>query len=103
MKTSLTDILTQALVGKRVKLYKVLDKRYEPDVREYYLIDTMYLPHPKKCQIVEEVEGVIKNIKSEYDTYNKSNYFDIQIVDDKDKLMFVYDANTVTSNIELLN
>lgn len=103
MKTSLTEILVQALVGKRVKLYKVLDKRYEPDFREYCLLDERSLPHPKKCEIIGDAEGVIKNIASEYDVYNKSDYVTIHIVDDNDKPIFVHDANTVTSNVELLN
>jgi len=103
MKKSLTDILIENLVGKKIKLYKVLDKRYEPDTREYFLSDKGFLPHPKKCEIIGESVGTIKNIVSNYDSYNKADFIQIEFVDDKGHKILVLDSNTTTSNLEFIN
>ena len=103
MKKSLTDILNENLVGKNIKLYKVLDKRYEPDIREIFLTDKDALPHPKKCEIIGESVGIIANIESDYDVRNRGDYINIKFVDDKGEKIIVLNSNSTTSKLEFIN
>lgn len=102
MKKSLTDILIEALVGKKIKLYKVLDKIHNPKGNEYYLADKGFLAHPKKCQIIGETHGTIQNLDTTDCGYDGDDYC-FTIVDDNGVVLNVQGLHTITANVELLN
>ena len=101
MKTSLTDILINALIGKKIKLYKVLEKNHNPSGLEYYLTDEHDLPHPKKCKIIGETHGFIKSIDTSNDKYD-GDYYDIMVVDDAGIPIHVNGLNSITCNLEII-
>jgi hypothetical protein len=102
MKKSLTDILIDALLGKKIKLYKVIDKQYKPEGIIYYLADKDALPHPKKCEIIEETHGTIKNLNTEHHQYEGDGYY-FDIFDDEGIIMNVNGLYSITSSVEILN
>jgi hypothetical protein len=65
MEKSLTDVLREALIGKKIKLYKVLDKTNSTKGLEYFITQKDNLCHPKKCQIIDESYGFVKSIETE--------------------------------------
>lgn len=101
MKTSLTDILIKALVNKKIKLYKVLDKTHNPNGIEYYLTDKDELPHPKKCQIIGESYGFIKSIETFNETY-EGDIYNVIVVDDSGTPMHINGLYSITSKLEIL-
>ena len=102
MKKSLTDILIENLVGKKIKLYKVLDKQYNPEGNKYFLADKGFLAHPKKCEIVGETHGTIQNLETEDCGYDGDNYV-FTIVDDNGLPMNVHGLHTITASVEFIN
>ena len=102
MKKSLTDILIEALVGKKIKLYKVIDKQYNPEGNEYFLADKDFLSHPKKCVIVGETHGTIQNLETQDYGYEGDNY-DFTVVDDNGEELKVHGLHTITASIEFIN
>lgn len=102
MKKSLTDILIEALVGKKIRLYKVLDKRYNEKGNEYFITDKGALEHPKKCEIINESHGTIQSLATQDCGYDGDNY-EFIIVDDNGDVMHVNGLYSVTSIVEFLN
>lgn len=100
MKISLIEILRNALVGKKIKLYKVLDKTTNKNGLEYYLIDLGEKPHPTKCEVISESHGFIKSINAEYVEYEGDLYL-IEIVDDNGQPLHFKGLNSVTSKLEI--
>jgi hypothetical protein len=102
MKTSLTDILVNALVGKTIKLYKVIDKQHNPEGVSYYLADKGFLSHSKKCEIIGEIHGTIESLETQDCGYEGDNY-EFIIVDENGVIMNVHGLHTITANVEILN
>ncbi len=102
MKKSLTDILIENLVGKKIKFYKVLDKQFNPKGDEYFLADKGFLSHPKKCVIIGETYGTIQNLETEHFAYEGDNYM-FTIVDDNGVAMNVHGLHTITASVEFIN
>jgi hypothetical protein len=101
MEKSLTDILKEALISKKIKLYKVLDKMYNPQGLEYYIPETGILAHPKKCVITGESHGFIKSLETDTVEY-EGDWYSFIIVDDEGKEMNVQGLNSITSKFEII-
>lgn len=101
MKTSLTDILKEALIGKKIKLYKVLDKTRNPKGLEYYLTDKDEIAHPKKCEIIGESVGIIISLKTEYEYYEGDSY-NFLIHDISGNSVHFNGLYSITSNLEII-
>lgn len=102
MKKSLTDILCDGLIGKKIKLYKVLDKQYKPEGNFYFLADKDMKSVSKKVEIIEETYGIIMDLKTE-DLGYEGDYYEFTIVDSSNTRIQVNDLNSITSNIEFLD
>lgn len=102
MEKTLTDILREALIGKKIKLYKVLDKKNNENVLEYFITERSNLFHPKKCKIIGESIGVIKSIDTEHDTYD-GDFYDVKIVDENNNNIHFNGLNTITSKFEIID
>jgi hypothetical protein len=102
MKTSLTEILRNALIGKKIKLYKILDKRHDKKGTEYYLTNLEDREHPTKCTVVDETHGFIKSIETFYETYD-GDYYDVFIVDDNGHPLHVNGLYSITSELEIID
>jgi hypothetical protein len=101
MEKSLTDILRDALIGKKIKLYKVLDKNNSVKGMEYFITQKDFLIRPKKCEITGESYGFVKSIETENDQY-EGDYYNVVIVDDNDKPIHFNGLNSITSNLEII-
>ena len=101
-KQNLTDILIKALLGKKIKLYKVLDKTHNPDGDEYCVADKSAMPHPQKSEIIKEIYGTIKSIETNTDTFEGDSY-NIVIIDEKNKPIHYLGLNSITSYFELMD
>ena len=102
MKKSLTDILIEALLGKKIKLYKVLNKTHNRKGVEILYADTDFLPHPKNFVVIGETHGTIQNIETQDCGYDGDNY-EFTIVDDNGVVMNVHGLHTITASVEFLN
>jgi len=101
MEKSLTDVIKEALIGKKIKLYKVLDKCNSTKGLEYFVTQKDNLYHPKKCQIIGESHGFIKSIETETLEYD-GDWYDIIVVDDNDSPVNVSGFNSITSKFEII-
>jgi hypothetical protein len=102
MKKSLADILRESLIGKKIKLYKILDKQYNPKGNVYFLTDKDNIPVSKKVEIIEETYGVITNLETDEVDY-EGDYYDFTIVDGDGTPIYVNGLSSITSKIEFLN
>lgn len=101
MEKSLTDILREFLINKKIKLYRVLDKTANSNGIEYFITEKENLAHPKKCTIVGESYGFIKSIETEEVQY-EGDYYNIVIVDDNDAPIHFNGLNSITSKFEII-
>jgi hypothetical protein len=102
MKKSLADILRESLIGKKIKLYKILDKQYNPKGNVYFLTDKDNILVSKKVEIIEETYGVIKNLETDKIDY-EGDYYNFTIVDGDGTPIHVNGLSSITSKIEFLN
>lgn len=102
MKKSLTEILIDNLVGKKIKLFKVVDKQHTKEGNVYYLADKFNLPHYKNCEIVAETHGTIKSLDTEDCGYEGDGYY-FTIVDDNNEPLNVHGLHTITATVEFLD
>ena len=96
MKKSLIEILIEALLNKKIKLYHIEDTK---SGLKFYLIDKEELYPTYK--IIGESYGFIKSIETSHDKYEGDNY-DIVIVDGEGKPMHTNGLNSITSKFELI-
>ena len=101
MEKSLTDILREALIGKKIKLHKVLDKNNSAKGMEYFIVQKDCLIRPKKCEFIGESYGFIKSIETENDQY-EGDYYNVVIVDDNDNPIHFNGLNSITSKLEII-
>lgn len=101
MEKSLTDILKEALIGKKIKLYNVLDKMRSQEGMEYYMPEKGALYHPKKCVITGESYGFIKSLETDTVQY-EGDWYSFVIVDDEGNQMNVQGLDSITSKLEII-
>jgi hypothetical protein len=102
MVKSLTDVLNEALIGRKIKLYKVLDTRNNKEGVEYYITEKNILPHPKMCVIIGETFGIINSIETDLIPYEGDSY-NILIIDEYNKPLNVVGFSSITSCFEYLD
>jgi hypothetical protein len=102
MIKSLTDVLSEALIGRKIKLYKVLDTRHNKEGVEYYITEKSILEHPKMCVIIGETFGIINSIETELIQY-EGDYYNIRIVDEYNNPLNVNGFSSITSCFEYLD
>jgi hypothetical protein len=102
MKKKLVEILSEQLVGKKIKLYKVSDKQLNRVGYEYFIVDKhdIIINH-KKMTIIGESFGFIKSVTAEYDSYD-GDFFNIVVVDEQMKELHVNGLYSLTNEIEIL-
>jgi hypothetical protein len=97
MKTSLTEILQEALIGKKIKLYKAIDKCTG---YEFYLTDIK--DKSKTIKIIDETYGFIKKIKTDSVMY-EGDFYNFFIVDENGVLLHVHGLYSITSKLEIID
>lgn len=100
MKKKLIEILREQLIGKKIKLYKVSEKRNNNNM-EYFVVNKEDIEHFQKITIIEETFGFIKSIELEYDNYDGDSFW-FHICDEQMKPMHVDGIYSLTNEIEIL-
>jgi len=96
MKKELSDILREALIGKKIKLYKVSSNV------EYYTASMDELIPSEQKKIVGETFGIIQDIETDTETYCGDSY-DFIIVDESGSRMNMGGGlSSITSKIEII-
>jgi hypothetical protein len=98
MEKELTDFLIEALIGKKIKIYKFKNEN-NPD-GGYYLYATKKTD--EDLIFISEMSGTIVNLSTYYYGYDGDDY-NFDIIDDEGKPLIVYGLNSITSKIEFLN
>lgn len=101
MKLELIDILKDRLLGERIRLYEVNDTQYNPEGNRYFITDKGYLAHPKRCSIVGESIGLIKDIEAIDGGYDGDIYTFI-IFDDNNIKLNVMGLDSITNILEII-
>jgi hypothetical protein len=96
MKKELTDILREALIGKKIKLYKVSSNV------DYYATSKEELIPSEQKKIVGETFGIIQDIETDTETYCGDSY-DFTVVDESGSRMNMGGGlSSITSEIEII-
>lgn len=96
MKKELTDILREALIGKKIKLYKVSSNV------DYHATAKEELSPFEQKNIVGETFGIIQDIETDTETYCGDSY-NFTVVDESGSRMHIgCGLGSITSNIEII-
>lgn len=95
MKKELTDILREALIGKKIKLYKVSSNV------DYHATEEEELILSERKKIVGETFGIIQSIETDYINHEGDSY-NFTVVDESGSPMHIDGLNSITSNIEII-
>lgn len=96
MKKELTDILIEALIGKKIKLYKVSSNI------DYYATSTEELSPSEQKKIVGETFGIIQGIETDTESYFGDSY-NFVVVDESGSRMHIgCGLSSIKSTIEII-
>jgi hypothetical protein len=96
MKKELSDILRDALIGKKIKLYKVSSNV------DYYATSKEELIPSEQKKIVGETFGIIQDIETDTETYCGDSY-DFTVVDEYGSRMNIgCGLSSITSTLEII-
>jgi len=101
MIKSLTDILKEALIGKKIKLHRVIVNRTDNPI-EFFLTHKNELKNYTDIKIIGESYGWIKSIRTFTEPYD-GDYYEIVIVDEKNKPIHFNGLSSITSKLELID
>jgi len=96
-RKTLTDIICEALVGKKLKLYHI--QSTNGSKKTFYATDKQELLNTDK--VIGETHGLVQSIETETETYS-GDYYKVVIVDENGTPMHVNGLNSITSGFEIV-